>query len=298
MFLRSSIIIIILFLMSTNSITSEIKRNENNKQHGDNKIFYLDSFSIFRYNPYGLQTHNRIMFRNIFLNNNSPLFNNLFYAVGISSKISPSYSKMGPIAEIQPIAIFNIRMGYEYIQYFGTFGHLQSYPIANRNIDFSDNNRKENKDNAYSTWGHHFFADPTFQIKINNFAIRTIFTYLYFNMDLHHNDSSYYDPSLDTLVPNKKLIWTNDTDFIYILDSYLFGIRYSKISTGTNLSYSRLSPFIAHTFNPNDKTNINKLTLLILLSWYFNHPNRQGADPTLIIGASFLFSFAGTKQLE
>jgi hypothetical protein len=251
------------------------------------------SLSIIRYNPLGLETQNRLMYSKRLADSSSVLFRDTFLALGPSVKLNPAYVKAGGLLDFQPIAIFNLRLGYEFINYFGTQGYLQSFPASN--ADYDDDTMKKNKENAYSTKGHHYFAEPTLQMKVGKIAARSKFGFEYWDMDLHKDDKYFYDATLDTLVPVKKLVWTNDTDLLYMSGQLTLGLRYSAVCPGTDQSHMRLGPLFAWSFNTNDYTSFNKPTLLVILGWYLDHPNRMGAVPYTLVGFSFSMDFMTPK---
>jgi hypothetical protein len=246
---------------------------------------YLSSLTIARYNPLGLETQNRLMYSLRLFDSSSLLYRDTFFALGLSLKASPAYLKVGPLIEFQPIAILNMRIGYEFIQYFGTFGYLQSYSVSN--APYSDDTRDETKQSAYSTDGHHYYIEPTLQMKSGDFAARSKFAFEYWDMNLHQGDRYFYDATLDTLVPLRKLIWTNDTDFVYMKGPWTAGIRYSAVIPGTDSYHMRVGPLVAWSFNTHEYTSFSKPTILIVSGWYVRHPNRQGGVPYILLGFSF-----------
>jgi len=254
---------------------------------------YWASLSIIRYNPLGLETQNRLMYSKRLADSTSPLFRDTFIALGPSVKLNPAYVKAGGLIDFQPIGVFNLRLGYEFINYFGTQGYLQSSPDGDAR--YSDDTREDNEDNAYSTKGHHYFAEPTIQMKVGKIAARSKFGFEYWALDLHRDDDYFYDATLDTMVPVEKLVWTNDSDLLFISGQLTLGLRYSAVFPGTEQSHMRLGPLFAWSFNTDDYTSFNKPTLLVILGWYLNHPNRVGPVPYALVGFAFSMDFLTAK---
>ncbi|HSV98489.1 MAG TPA: hypothetical protein VLM75_16335 [Spirochaetota bacterium] len=258
---------------------------------------YLASLSVVRYNPVGLDLQNRLMYARRLADSTSPLFRDTFFAMGLSTKINPAIGKVGPLIDFQPIAIFNLRLGYEYVKYFGTSGHLQSSSTSEAN--FSDDARKDNEDNAYSAGGHHFFAEPTLQMKVGKIAVRSKFAFEYWDLKLEDKsgieDKYFYDPSLDTLVPDKKMLWSNDSDLLYMSGQLTLGVRYTAVFPGNDLQHMRVGPLFAWSFHTRDYSSFNKPTLIMILGWYFKHPDRVGAVPYVLVGYSFSSDLMGAK---
>ena len=269
---------------------------------------YLASLSLFRYNPLGLETQNRLVFQHRLLESESLLLRDTFVSGAASVKLNPAYIKVGPIVELQPVAILNLRVGYEFLGYFGTLGFLQSYPDARR--DFSDDARKVTEGSSYSTTGHHVFFEPTLQARIKSLAVRSKLAVEYWSMGLSGGDRVFYDATLDTLVPNKGWIVTNDTDLVYSAGRLTFGARFSGVwpiygkdqlgATGSPAgfggnSHMRLGPIVAFSFNMREYSSFNKPTLLAIAGWYLDHANREGALPYLLLGFSFSSDFLAAR---
>ncbi|QSQ26067.1 hypothetical protein JY651_14560 [Pyxidicoccus parkwayensis] len=262
-----------------------------------NVRLYLASLSLVRYNPLGLETQNRLMLQKRLFDSESMLLRDTFIGGGLSLKANPAGVKVGPLVEFQPVAMFNLRAGYEYSSYFGTLGFLQSYP--NSLADFSDDARDLTEDSAYSTSGHHFFVEPTLQGKVRNFVLRTKFGIEYWNVALREGgNGTFYDALLDTLVPGKGWVFTNDTDLLMLASrQWTVGLRFSAVMprygqaegvTVGNNSHMRIGPMAAYSLNTSEGTLFNKPTLLLITGWYLKHPSRVEAMP-YVLGA-FAFS--------
>ncbi len=269
---------------------------------------YLASLTLVRYNPLGLETQNRLVFQHRLLDSESLLLRDTFVSGAASVKLNPAYIKVGPTVELQPLAVLNLRAGYEFLGYFGSLGFLQSYPDAAR--DYSDDARKIAEGASYSTTGHHVFFEPTLQARVKALAVRSKLAVEYWSMGLSGGDRVFYDATLDTLVPNKGWIVTNDTDLVFSAGRLTFGARFSGVwpiygkdyfgaagppaRFGGN-SHMRLGPIVAFSFNTREYSSFNKPTLLAIAGWYLDHPNREGALPYLLLGFSFTSDFLAAR---
>jgi len=269
---------------------------------------YLASLTIFRYNPLGFESQKRLVFQRRLMDSPSIVLHDTFVSGAASLKLNPAYLKIGPIVELQPLALLNVRVGYDFLYYFGSFGYLQSYPSAAR--PYSDAARKATERSAYSTSGHHVFIEPTLQAKVKSIALRSKLAIEYWNMGLRAGDRVFYDATLDTLVPNKGWVLANDSDLVYILDRLTFGVRFSgswplyraedygvtglPVGFGGN-RHMRLGPVVAFSFTTREYTNFNKPTLLAIAGWYLDHPNREGALPYMLLGFSFSSDFLSAR---
>lgn len=262
-----------------------------------NVRLYLTSLNLFRVNPLGLETQNRLVLQKRLFDSTSVLLRDTFVNAAASMKLSPASLKVGPTVEIQPAAVFNLRASYEYTQFLGIMGFLQSYPDPLR--DFSDDALDAGEDNAYSTNGHHFMLEPTLQAKVGPIAVRTKFSFEYWNLSLRDGETTFYDPFLDSLLAGKGWVYTNDSDVIYLADRWATGVRFSGVwpqygadqgitgDTKANNSHMRVGPFGSYALNQDEGTLFNRPTVVASVAWYLKHPSRQGALPFMFVGFAF-----------
>ncbi|RKH31600.1 hypothetical protein [Corallococcus sicarius] len=268
----------------------------------ERRVFFT-SLTVVRYNPLGLESQNKLIYQKRLFDSPSLLLRDTFASAAASLKLSPAFFKVGPVVELQPVAMFNLRGGYEYVQYFGTFGSLQSYPDSFQPYD--DDLRDLTNDSAYGTSGHHFFVEPTLQAKVKSVALRTKLAIEYWNVSLQDGSprGTFYDPTLDTLVPGKGWVLANDTDLIWMTGQWTLGARFSAVwpqyDEDTNAvdplpgrslpsnKHLRVGPIIAYAFDTRPGGMMNKPTALLIAGWYLTHENRNGALPYLLAGFSF-----------
>ena len=76
-----------------------------------------------------------------------------FVFFGFTPYLNPAFVKVGPSLEIQPLSVFNLRIGVELMQWFGTFKFLQSF--GSPRDDFSDStiNKRGDAGGNYVTNG-------------------------------------------------------------------------------------------------------------------------------------------------
>ncbi|MFB1483706.1 hypothetical protein [Corallococcus sp. RDP092CA] len=268
----------------------------------DRRVFFT-TLNVVRYNPLGLESQNRLVYQKRLFDSPSVLLRDTYASAAASLKLSPAFFKLGPVVEVQPLAVLNLRAGYEYVQFFGTFGSIQSYPDAFQPYD--DDLRSATNDTAYGTSGHHFFVEPMLQAKVKSIALRTKLAIEYWNVSLHDGGTrgTFYDPTLDTLVPGKGWVLANDTDLLWLGGKWTLGARLSavwprydedataveplpgrKLPTNQHL---RVGPLVAYAFDTRPGGLMSKPTVLLIAGWYLKHENRVNAMPYLLGGFSF-----------
>ncbi|MCY1031645.1 hypothetical protein OV207_09290 [Corallococcus sp. BB11-1] len=276
----------------------------------ERRIFFT-SLNVFRYNPLGLESQNKLVYQKRLFDSPSLLLRDTFASAAASLRLSPAFFKLGPVVDLQPVAVFNLRAGYEYVQFFGTFGSVQSYPDSFQ--DYDDDLRSETNDTAYGTSGHHFFVEPTLQAKVKSVALRTKMAIEYWNMDLRDGGTrgTFYDPTLDTLVPGKGWVLANDTDLLWMGDRWTLGARFSAVwpnyDDSTNAvdplpgrtlptnKHMRVGPIIAYAFDTRPGGFMSKPTAVLIAGWYLTHENRNSALPYLLAGFSFSSELLGGR---
>ena len=60
-------------------------------------------------------------------------------------------------------------------------------------------------------------------------------------------------------------------------------------------SHMRLGPIVAFSFNTREYSSFDKPTLLAIVNWYLDHPNREGALPYVLLGFSFSSDFLAAR---
>jgi hypothetical protein len=264
--------------------------------------------TIVRYNPLGLESQKRVVFQRRLRGSESALLRDTFVSGGLSLKLNPAFIKVGPVVEVQPLAVLNVRAAYEFIGYFGSFGNLQSY--EDPTFDYSDDARKKTEAGAYSTSGHHVFIEPTLQMKVKSVALRSKLAIEYWRVAVSGGNNAFYDATLDTLVPSDGWVLANDTDLLYLAGRFTLGVRFSGVwplytdgmfgfagepPSFEGNSHMRLGPILAYSFNQRDYSNFNKPTILAIAGWYLDHPNREGGVPYVLLGFSFTSDFLKAK---
>ena len=236
------------------------------------------------------------------------MFQETFLAGGLNFKLNPAYYRIGPVLEVQPIALLNLRAYYEYISIISTnFGHLQSF--SDPSDPYSDELRKSNIDAAYKTRGHHLAFEPALQFKVKNVALRSRWTLEYWDMELQDSDGDgvidrvFYDPPLDTLIAGQGWVVSNDTDLAYLTGGAMtFGVRYTSVKPRYSAedfeassqpegfiapSHRRIGPLITYSFNTKNHSWFNRPTLVLVTGFYLQHAFRPIQKPFILLAFAF-----------
>lgn len=266
----------------------------------------INSLLVTRLNPLGLELQTRGGYQARLYRHEGLLFRDNFLFVGAYPKLNPAGIRVGPVVELQPLSIFNLRLSAEYVGFFGTQGFLQSRPSPN--ADYSDTSLDANKaaGQNHSASGARLAIEPFVQMKLGPVAVRNRFAAEYWRMDLGSMERVWYDATLDTLVPGKGFTLANDLDVLFLgLPPLVVGARYSlveplytsrQLEAGEALAvdngHHRVGLLAAYVFYDEGYTAFNKPALILNVAWYLEHRFRTGADvsramPYILLGFAF-----------
>jgi hypothetical protein len=269
-----------------------------------------NSLLVTRLNPVGLELQTRGGYQRRLYAREGALFRDNFLFVGAYPRISPASIKVGPVVELQPLSMFNLRLSAEYVGFFGTQGYLQSR--ASPVQDYSDSTLKTGKaaGDFYSASGSRLAIEPFVQMKLGPFALRNRFALEYWNLGLRGEDRVFYEATLDTLVPGKGLTYANDLDLLFLgLQPLVLGARHSLVrpvytsrqlaeGESINNGHHRIGLLAAYVFYDEGYTAFNKPAVILNVAWYLRHRYRTGADvnpmmPYVVLGFAFQSDLLG-----
>lgn len=263
------------------------------------RLMFSD-LTIFRLNPLGLETRGRLGLQKRLYYSEKAITKTNFAFAGLYPKLNPASAQLGIGGELQPASIFNLRALAEVQQFFGTFGYLQSFTSAD--VNYSDHTMKGLRDDALrppqSVAMLHLSVQPMLQLKLGPVAVRALFLLDYWNFDGRDGDVTAYEPTFDTLLPDRGWTFSTDTDVLYTGRRGLaIGLRHSSVTPlyreehfataaahdaydGGN-AHQRLGLFAAYTFRDRGPSRFNKPTLILIASWYLSHRYRLGEPDSI-----------------
>jgi hypothetical protein len=269
--------------------------------------FFASSLSVMRLNPLGLETQLRVGYQRRLSTNPGVLTRDTYAFLGLAPKLNPAFAKFGPQIELQPLAIFNLKITGEFVGYFGGFGYLQS--AESPTAEYADELLEAGKDakTNYITNGVHVAIEPMVQIKLGKLAIRNKWSIEYWKMALDGDDSVFYDSTLDTLVPGDGWVLANDFDVLVVgtpsphKGALTYGVRWSMVKPyyanddfvigddqdDADNGHHRIGPLLAYTFYDRPFSTFNKPSILLIANWYLSHRYRTGDADSQIIPGKF-----------
>lgn len=280
-------------LLGSSTAQAQMYRDGPPPQH---RLVYRD-LSLVRLNPLGLITDARITYRYRLYESQSTALRDNFVAVGLTPMLSAGFARIGPTIEVQPASMLNLWAMYEFIQYFGTFNYLQSFPSAVANYSDTELKRLGSLDKSdprknYAGRGGQFMAGATLMLKVSQFVLRDQLRVARPDMTLRAGDRVFYDIFYDLLVTNRGWYFNNDADLLWQSDFGLtLGIRHTmarafasdaSFAPGDDRSKAvgliqRAGPLGAYTWKQPDGARFEP-TVLLVLNWWIQSPYRTGQD--------------------
>ncbi len=262
----------------------------------------LSSLLVLRSNPIGLEDQLRLGVQQRLYRSEADVSRDNFVFFGLYPKLNPAYSRLGTGVELQPLSILNLKAAAEYVRFFDAFGFVQSYGSAAE--DWSDSARKagEEAGRSYATSAGHVTLEPMLQLKVGPIAFRNRFSAELWVADLQGDDRTFYEASLDTLVPGNGWVLTNDADLLWLSGTGIVaGLRHSAVrplyegadeGLEEENGHHRLGVLGAYSFYDEGQGTFDKPTVLAIVSWYLDHKYRTGLDvanavPYVVVGFAF-----------
>lgn len=281
------------------------------------------NLTALRYNPLGFVNDFQLGYRLQLIDKNTALFKDSHISLLGHMYFSPAFGRVGPILEIQPLAILKLNATYDGVGYFGTFNLAQSFESPH--ADYSDTAVADRGDAGFNqaTTGRLVTLSALLQAKLGRVAVRDNVIFYYIDLRLREDpvtgreDPVVYSQTIDMLMPDEGWTMTNDADFLYLFD---FGLTLGARYTYT-LPFYRDSDFLPgeSTENPNGPTHRvgpavlyqppkwsakaaarhnhsrkrwRKPTAILLVQWWAQHRFRTGVDshaaiPYLVLGLRF-----------
>lgn len=266
------------------------------------------NFTAARVGPLGLVNETTLGYRAQLVRKATRLFTDSYALVAAKAFLTPAFVRIGPVVEIQPLAVLNFGASYDFVGTFGNLGQLQSYPSAADRSGPDEFQRNDDAGRNYRTRGHLVSLWGLLQGRVKNVVVRTATRALWSSFKLRKGDRVYYDQALDIPMGNRGWAILNETDLIYMFPKLRLAVRHSlthafyerkHFAPGEPVSQpngptSRLGPAVAYTFFDRPGTRFNRPTVFALSQWWLQHRWRTGAERHAAIPyAAIGFAFEG-----
>ena len=264
----------------------------------DDRLMFSD-LTVFRLNPLGLETRARFGVQKRLYYSEKLVTQNNFRFIGVYPKLNPVSAHLAFGGELQPASIFNLKATIEIQKYFGILGYLQSFrtPTAN----FSDERLKDLRGTEQTSTLYHASLAPLLQLKLGPVAVRSLWQFDYWMLNVRDGDTVAYEATFDTLLPDNGWTISVDNDLLFVgRPGLAIGVRHTWVKPvyqrkhfvdqgdkdaydGDN-EHHRIGLFAALTLRDAPQTAFNKPTVILIASWYLTHRWRTGREGTDISG--------------
>jgi hypothetical protein len=250
----------------------------------------VTTFTVGRYNPIGLEQEAMAIFKRRIGDSDELLFRTRFWSIGAGGAFNPANWTAKVEAEVEPIAVFQLKAAYEAFGYFGNFGSIVS--SADPNMDITDAglaaaaDRGENRPTIGQTLSLH----PTLQAAVGPIAVRNTFSVTYGNWSVPNGHTVYYDPGPDLLLPADGVTLSNSAAAVYQGGPLVAGALYqwfNPLDVPNNMVH-RVGALATWAFVDRGPGPgyFNKMSVVFLSLFNVQHRGRAGLFPTLILGIS------------
>ena len=123
-------------------------------------------------NPLGLQNGADVLWRWPLSKASHPLRSDAHLTLGLASRLSPAYERLGAFVEIAPLSVLDVRVGFEPVFYFGTFNSMLGF--SGYDARFDDTARDELRAQGRATAGlaGRAYVAPTAKIEVGRVIAR------------------------------------------------------------------------------------------------------------------------------
>lgn len=248
----------------------------------------LNTFSVFRANPIGLEQQATLTWRKRLSSSEELLWSSQHLALGAMAGVNPANVTAHAFAVLEPIAVFNLKVGADYRRYLGMFGNIISSTDPELSLLSADLKAAER--GQYGGGAYSVYAEPVLQAKVGPVAIRNALNVSYRSASLTPGHVAYYEPGLDLRLPREGVLVQNTALVLYLGGKFVAGLRYD-LQTPLALpgnDVHRAGVLMAWTFWDNGPSMWNKGTLVTMVHWALKHPaaRERGLLPTAVIGFS------------
>lgn len=130
----------------------------------------LDLVSL--YNPLGISLSARGFYRHIYSQDESVLWNGLYYQAGVQANLNPAFARAGIHAELMPIAFLQLRLQYDRLRFSGTNGSLLSF-TSSQDL-FGDDEIENREGQEASGYGERALFQFTLRAQFGSTIVRNV----------------------------------------------------------------------------------------------------------------------------
>jgi hypothetical protein len=151
----------------------------------------------FVLNPLGIQDAFDVSWTKTTSASNSPLYKDAHVALGLSSKLTPAFERVGAWFEYAPLSILDLRAGVEPVYYFGTYKVF--LPFERPTARFDDDVIEARVKEAASGFAGRVYVSPTLKARVGS-VVGRVKTEISWWKAQEKGEPYFYEPAWDTLI--------------------------------------------------------------------------------------------------
>jgi hypothetical protein len=168
-------------------------------------------------NPLGLQNGADVLWRWSLSKSSHPLRSDAHLTLGLASRLSPAYERLGAFIEIAPLSVLDVRVGLEPVFYFGTFNSMLGFSGYEARFDDAARDALRAQGRATAGLAGRAYLAPTAKIKVGRLIART-HAELEWWKARQPGAPFFYEPTRDTLLDARgDAMMTAETLVVYEL---------------------------------------------------------------------------------
>ncbi|MEE9385684.1 MAG: hypothetical protein V3V08_19920 [Nannocystaceae bacterium] len=266
-----------------------------------------ENLSAARVAPAGLVDRVQLGYRRQLVPRASPLWRESQASLKLDTTLTPAYVTLGPTIAVQPLTVVRVSASYQWVNYFGNFGNLQSYTTPLAGHSSAARTAAQKAGLSYATTGHQINLASMLQGRYGPAIVRAELNMRWVALGLRPGDRVHFDQYVDTIIPDHGFTAVMDADGLWELEGgWLLGARYSlvaplfqakhynlgEVRPPRGVAIFRLGPAVLYRLFQRPGAAFDEPSLFAIAQWHLRHPYRTGEEvpaaiPTVMAGFMF-----------
>lgn len=187
---RTASLLLALLAMTGGAAAQEAERQAPWKRKIENTFAFV-------LNPLGIQDALEVSWTRSTTRSESLIVKDAHVAMGVSSKLTPAFERVGAWFEYSPLSVIDLRVGIEPVYYFGTYKVF--LPFKRVDARFDDDVIESRVKDAASGFAGRVYVSPTLKARAGAVVARVKAEYSWWKAQ-EKGEPYFYEPAWDTLI--------------------------------------------------------------------------------------------------
>lgn len=157
----------------------------------------IENTFAFVLNPLGIQDAFDVSWTRSITDSGRLIVKDAHLAVGVSSKLTPAFERVGAWFEYSPLSVIDLRVGIEPVYYFGTYKVF--LPFNRIDARFDDDVIESRVKEAASGFAGRVYVSPTLKARVGAVVARVKAEYSWWKAQ-EKGEPYFYEPAWDTII--------------------------------------------------------------------------------------------------